>query len=63
MPGELADKLPLMMGMMGTMAGEMEVMLPQLEAMGKRLEGRWAKPLRRHRDRSPRLAHKSRFST
>jgi hypothetical protein len=51
MPGELADKLPLMMGMMGTMAGEMETMLPQLEAMGKRLEGSMGEAMRRDRRR------------
>lgn len=40
MPRELADKLPVMMGVMGTMAGELEGMVPELEAMGKRMERR-----------------------
>jgi hypothetical protein len=40
MPRELADKLPVMMGLMGSMAGELEAMLPELEAMGRKLERR-----------------------
>ncbi len=51
MPRELGDKLPMMMGMMGTMASEMEGMLPQLEAMGKRMEGAMGDAMRRERRR------------
>jgi hypothetical protein len=51
MPRELGDKLPMMMGMMGTMAGEMEGMLPELEAMAKRMEGAMGEAARRERRR------------
>jgi hypothetical protein len=38
MPEEMAEKLPAMMGAMAGLAGSMEAMLPELEAMGKRLK-------------------------
>ncbi len=38
MPGEVARKLPQMMGAMAGMAGAMEAMLPQLEAMGEKMK-------------------------
>lgn len=39
MPREVAAKVPAMMGAMGAMAGAFEEMLPQLEAMGRQMEG------------------------
>lgn len=39
MPSEVARKVPAMMGAMGAMAGAFEEMLPQLEAMGRQMEG------------------------
>lgn len=39
-PRELAQKLPVMMGAMAGMAGAMEAVLPQLEAMSKELSDR-----------------------
>ncbi len=38
MPEEMAAKLPAMMGAMAGMAGSMEAVLPELEAMGKQLK-------------------------
>jgi hypothetical protein len=38
MPEEMAAKLPAMMGAMAGMAGSMEAVLPELEAMGKELK-------------------------
>ena len=49
MPRQLSSKLPMMMDLMGAMAGEMEGMLPELEAMGKRLEGKLGEAARRER--------------
>jgi hypothetical protein len=40
MPRELARKLPQMMGAVAGMAGAMEAMLPQLEAMGEQMRER-----------------------
>ena len=40
MPREMARKLPRMMGAMGGMAGVMEAMLPQLQAMGRQMRDR-----------------------
>ncbi len=37
MGSEMRRKVPQMMGAMGAMAGAMEEMMPQLEAMGKRM--------------------------
>lgn len=38
MPREMARKVPQMMGAMGSMAGAMEAMLPQLAQMGERMK-------------------------
>ena len=38
MPARLAREVPQMMGAMAGMAGAMEQMLPELEAMGRRME-------------------------
>lgn len=38
MPEEMAEKLPAMMGAMAGIAGSMEAILPELEAMGKQLK-------------------------
>ena len=51
MPRELGNQVPLMMGMMGTMAGELAAMAPQLEAMGRRLEGAVERSAERSRRR------------
>lgn len=53
-PRELGDKLPMMMGMMGTMAGEMEGMLPELEAMARRMEGAMGEAVRSGQSRQRR---------
>jgi hypothetical protein len=44
MPGEVARKLPQMMGAMAGMAGAMETMLPQLEAMGEKMKDAMGEP-------------------
>ncbi len=44
MPGEVARKLPQMMGAMAGMAGAMEAMLPQLEAMGEKMKDAMGQP-------------------
>lgn len=51
MPHELSSKVPVMMDTMGAMAGQMGVMLPQLEAMAKRMEGAMDESMRRGRHR------------
>lgn len=44
MPGQVARKLPQMMGAMAGMAGAMEAMLPQLEAMGEKMKDAMERP-------------------
>lgn len=51
LPREVSAKVPMMMDTMGVMAGQMGEMLPQLEAMAKRMEGAVDESMRRERRR------------
>jgi hypothetical protein len=50
-PREVSAKVPVMMDTMGAMAGQMGEMLPQLEALAKRMEGAMDESMRRDRRR------------